>query len=229
MAMDPCGPVGLRERKKLQTREAIVDAALELFERKGFEATTVEDIAAAADVSPRTFFRYFESKQDVVMAKTNDKGDDLGTLLTARPPEEPPLEALRRTILGVISEMVATDDGSLREMRVMMGTPELRAMALDHFHDHQDELAVALAGRMGLAPDAFTRPPAGRGGQHRLCRLCRPLGRRGRRPEHRMVPMIDEVFDMLASGFESVGIARRPARRYRPAPCPCGSGSSGRV
>jgi AcrR family transcriptional regulator len=203
MAMS-CGPVGLRERKKLQTRAAIVDAALELFERKGFEATTVEDIAAAADVSPRTFFRYFESKQDVVMAKTNEKGDNLATLLTARPPEEPPLEALRRTILGVISEMVAGDDGSLREMRVMMGTPELRTMALDHFHEHQDELAVALAGRMGLAPDAFTPRLLAGVVSTALWALVDRWVAEGADPA-RMVPMIDEVFDMLASGFESVG------------------------
>lgn len=200
----PCGPVGLRERKKLQTRAAIVEAALELFERKGFDATTVEDIAAAADVSPRTFFRYFESKQDVVMAKTNEKGDHLGALLTARPPEEAPLEALRGTIVGVISEMVAADDGSLREMRVMMGTPELRAMALDHFHEHQDELAAALAGRMGLPPDAFTPRLLAGVVSTALWALVDRWVTEGAEPD-RMVPMIDEVFDMLASGFETVG------------------------
>ena len=80
--------------RRRRTREAIIDAALDLFERKGYDATTVEDIAAAAEVSPRTFFRYFDSKQDVVMAKTNEKGE------TRRPAggstrEEGPVEALR--------------------------------------------------------------------------------------------------------------------------------------
>lgn len=203
MAM-PCGPVGLRERKKLQTRAAIVDAALELFERKGFEATTVEDIAAAADVSPRTFFRYFESKQDVVLAKTNEKRDGLSTLLAARPPEEPPLEALRRTIVGVISEMLSSDDGALREMKVMMGTPELRNLALDHFHEHQDELAVALAGRMGVPPDSFSPGLLAGVVSTSLWATVNRWVAEGADPA-RMVPMIDEVFDLLASGFETVG------------------------
>ena len=67
---------GLRERKKAQTYDAIMGAALDLFERKGYDTTTVEDIADAANVSPRTFFRYFDAKVDVVMH--NKEHDDLG-------------------------------------------------------------------------------------------------------------------------------------------------------
>lgn len=206
----PCGPPGLRERKKLQTRTAIVTAALELFEQQGFEATTIEDIAAAADISPRTFFRYFESKQDVVMAHTNDKGDDLGTRVEARPAHEGPVEALRQTILAQLSALVAADDTVLREMRVMMSSPELRAMALDHFHEHQEQLAAALAVRMNQPPDAL--------GPHVLAGVFstavwaavdRWVAEGADRD--RLVPMVDEVFRMLASGFDAsadvVGLA----------------------
>jgi transcriptional regulator GlxA family with amidase domain len=87
----PCVPPGLRERKKARTREAIVDAALALFERKGFDATTIEDIAAAADVSPRTFFRYFDSKVDLVLAKNHEKNHGLGELIAERPADEGPV------------------------------------------------------------------------------------------------------------------------------------------
>ena len=119
---------GLRERKKARTREAIIDAALDLFASKGFEATTIEDIAAAADVSPRTFFRYFESKVDLVMARNEAHGDKIGPLIVARPASEGPLEALRQVIQQTMCELLA-DPSVVRELQVMMGTPTLRNRA----------------------------------------------------------------------------------------------------
>jgi AcrR family transcriptional regulator len=151
-----CGPPGLRERKKARTHEAIVDAALDLFERKGYEATTVEDIAAAADVSPRTFFRYFDSKQDVVLAKNNVEAEGLGDLIIARPADETPIEAFRAVFLERLQLMLSSpDDPAVRELKVVMGTPELRNLALDHFHDHQDELADAVGRRLGVSGDTL--------------------------------------------------------------------------
>src|SRR6476646_1972874 len=82
----------LRERKKQQTREGLASAAVELFIERGFDATTVEDIAAAADVSPRTFFRYYPTKEDVVV--------DLVERLAARPADEPLGRALREAARG---------------------------------------------------------------------------------------------------------------------------------
>ena len=67
--MSQTASIGLRARNKARTHEAIVDRAFALFARKGFDRTTVEDIAAAADISPRTFFAYFPSKEEVVFAK----------------------------------------------------------------------------------------------------------------------------------------------------------------
>jgi AcrR family transcriptional regulator len=147
-----CSPFGgLRERKKAHTRELIIDAAIDLFERNGFDATTVEEIAAAADISPRTFFRYFESKIDVVMAEKGEDHQDIETLLAARPANENPIEAMRQVIRTELGRSLA-DETSLtaRQYRVVMTTPSLRALAFDHFHEHQDAIARAFAARLGV-------------------------------------------------------------------------------
>src|SRR5882672_9333164 len=98
IAVDP-GPEDRREHKKARTRDDLVQAALGLFSKQGFDATTVEDIAAAARVSPRTFFRYFANKEEVLF---HHKDEDLASLqaaLSARPPGESALQALRATVV----------------------------------------------------------------------------------------------------------------------------------
>src|SRR5512146_1844355 len=86
------GPVSLRQRKRERTRAALIAAALELFERQGYEATTIDEIAAAADVSPRTFFRYFSTKEEVALG--DDVGPEIVGLIAVRPAEEPMLESV---------------------------------------------------------------------------------------------------------------------------------------
>jgi len=148
-----CSVPGLRERKKAQTREAIIAAALELFERKGYDATTIEEIAEAADVSPRTFFRYFDSKVDVVMAPKDDSDDEFGNRLSDRPPEEGPVEATRQVIRTTLAAVIAEDPAFVRQMRVMLCTPSLQATAREHFNEHHDDMAADFAERMGIAKD----------------------------------------------------------------------------
>src|SRR6266508_1859050 len=101
---------GLRERRKLQTREEIIDAAIDLFERQGYDETTVEDVAAAADVSPRTFFRYFDSKLDVVFAE-KDHGDGMfEAMLAERPASEGPLEALHAVMRQALVQELCSEE-----------------------------------------------------------------------------------------------------------------------
>jgi AcrR family transcriptional regulator len=189
---------GLRERKKQRTREAIVDAALDLFERQGFDATTVEDIAAAAEVSPRTFFRYFDSKLDVVMSH-NKAEDPPFAALAHIAPGKGPISATRELIGEMLDQVASGDNPSaVRELKVAMTTPSLRPLALEHFHQHQDELAQAYAARLGLEPDALKpRLLAGVVATTMWAVLDRWVAD-GADPA-RLGPMVDEAFTLLAS------------------------------
>jgi AcrR family transcriptional regulator len=114
---------GLRERKKAQTRQAIEAAALELFEREGFDNTTIEHIAAACDVSPRTFFRYFASKDDVLHGDNHNRLAYLVSRLRAAPADEPPFQALRRAVLDASALYVHDRDAILLRFRVLARNP----------------------------------------------------------------------------------------------------------
>jgi AcrR family transcriptional regulator len=105
---------GLRERKKQRTRERIVEAAFELFDERGFDGTTIADIADAADIAPRTFFAYFPSKDDVVFHDFEAKHALIASWLDEREPDTNAIDALRAGIAGVTVEM---DRESAREKR----------------------------------------------------------------------------------------------------------------
>ncbi|MBX6767891.1 MAG: TetR family transcriptional regulator, partial [Actinomadura rubrobrunea] len=105
--MDHAERPGLRERKKRRTRRAIASAALRLFAERGYEETTIADIADAADVSPRTFFGYFPTKEDVVFAEVDDRLAEVRERLARRVPGETPLETVRRATADVIDALAA--------------------------------------------------------------------------------------------------------------------------
>src|SRR5215469_7745425 len=98
-----------RERKKRQTREALVRAALELFDAKGYEHTAVREITDTVDVSERTFFRYFASKEDLALSFARDWNDAILRTLAARPADEAPLVALRAAFRETLLELAAAD------------------------------------------------------------------------------------------------------------------------
>jgi AcrR family transcriptional regulator len=103
-AVEAATTEGLRERKKRRTREALHDAAMRLFAERGYEATTVADIAAAADVAPRTFFAYFPTKDDVVFAAYDETLARFDALLAGRGPRETAIDALRAWIAALAAE-----------------------------------------------------------------------------------------------------------------------------
>jgi AcrR family transcriptional regulator len=145
-------PLGLRERKKARTRAAIQEHALRLFREQGYHQTTVEQIAEAAEVSPSTFFRYFPTKEDVVLF---DATDPIMLDLFAEQPKDITLvEALRRTLREVYSGL--SEEQLRREYErteLAMSVPELRARALLMFAGTVDFMIPRLAERLGRDPD----------------------------------------------------------------------------
>jgi AcrR family transcriptional regulator len=125
----PRQPAGLRERKKEKTRQALAAAAMRLFAERGYEATTVADIAAAAEVSTRTFFAYFPTKEDVFFTGTQERLDLVRQAFAAHAAALPTLTAMRATLDQII-ETAAGDlfapDRDIR-LRLLLERPELRA------------------------------------------------------------------------------------------------------
>jgi AcrR family transcriptional regulator len=147
-------PTGLRERKKAKTRLAIREHAMALFKDQGYDKTTVEQIAAAAEVSPSTFFRYFPSKEEVVLQ------DDYDALLIAAFHAQevgvPPLQALRNAISEVFLSMPEGQQAQEAErVRLMTEVPELRARMLAQVSEMIQMLAEAVAERVGRQSDDF--------------------------------------------------------------------------
>ena len=125
-ASSPKRPRGLRERKKADTRRALQRQALRLFSAQGYEATTVEQIAAAANLSAMTFFRYFPSKEDVVLA------DEYDTLIAAHLSVQPAGAAPLEKVRSAVRESLAVVDAEARadllvRIRLILATPALRA------------------------------------------------------------------------------------------------------
>jgi AcrR family transcriptional regulator len=151
---EPARSVGLRERKKARTRAAIRQHALRLFMEQGYDATTVEQIAEAAEVSPATFFRYFPTKEDVVLQ------DDFDLVafaeMEALPPELGPIAAFRAAAAAG-RQLIAADDAEAFaiSMQLTMSIPEIRARALDEFMRTTDQISAAIARRTGASPDDF--------------------------------------------------------------------------
>lgn len=138
-----------RARKKAATKHAIQEHALRLFVEKGYDTTTVEEIAAAAGVSHMTFFRYFPRKEEVV--EYDEYDPLLEELVAARPVEEPPLTALHRALRAGLEQILATDrEELLIRTRLILRNPALRSRNLLAQDATRDLLARALARRAGL-------------------------------------------------------------------------------
>ena len=146
--------LGRRERKKRDTRRALESAALRLFAERGFDATTIDDITAAVDVSPRTFFRYFATKEDVVLVDYEERLVLLRRVLAERPADEPLLVSVRHAVLALADRYSAEQhEALLRRFRLMLATPALGARNLALQTAWEEAIAAAAAARLGVPVD----------------------------------------------------------------------------
>ncbi|MER8037662.1 TetR family transcriptional regulator [Streptomyces hydrogenans] len=142
----------LAQRKRELVATELTETALQLFAHRGFEAVTVDEIATAVGVSKRTFFRYFASKDDVVVQFLAGMGADMRAELAARPAGEPPSAALLHAVSVPLAACGDHAERTLPVVRLILRTPALLARFLEHEAGWREELAGELAARLGLDP-----------------------------------------------------------------------------
>jgi AcrR family transcriptional regulator len=145
------GQMGLVERRMQRTRRDLTKAAMTLFQKQGYDATTVEEIAAAAEVSPRTFYRQFPSKADIVIAMPRMGFEELVATLEDWPQGESIVDGLRE---GLVPAMGDASRADMEFMGTLMAqNPELRARRLEDFRQNEIAVAGALARRLEISAD----------------------------------------------------------------------------
>ncbi|MFD6988611.1 TetR family transcriptional regulator [Streptomyces sp. NPDC059943] len=157
-------PAGLRELKKRRTRDALLRVALDLFTTRGYEETTVDEIAGAVDVSQRTFFRYFASKEEAAFTIQDLVETRFLTELRQRPSVETPFEAMHHAVLGAWGsineaiEALVPVELHLRTYRMIESTPSLLAAHLRRATELEEQVALVIAEREGLDVESDPRP-----------------------------------------------------------------------
>ncbi len=142
-------PLPLPQRKRLLVRQEIARAAWLLFAERGYEDTTVDEIAGAAGISRRTFFRYFSSKEDVVVGTSDALAEDVLAAFAARPPAEPPLVAIQRALRPAIETRLADPAESRAIVSLLRESRTLRRAMLERHARLEERLAVLIAVRTG--------------------------------------------------------------------------------
>ncbi|UYQ61921.1 TetR family transcriptional regulator [Streptomyces peucetius] len=198
--MTTAEPTGLRARKKQRTRDALVRVALELFTTRGYERTTVDEIADAVEVSQRTFFRYFASKEEVAFAVQEIVESHYVAALRGRPAEEGPLEALRNAVfeawdtIGEAVEEIVPLDLHMRSFQMIESTPALLAAHLRRSTVMEEALARLVAEREGLDVNADARPRVAVAAFSGVMRATGRLWGQGQDPSLEAIRSLTETF-----------------------------------
>lgn len=195
----PVAMTGLRERKKSETRRAIATVALRLVTERGPDAVTVEDIAAAANVSVRTVFNHFGTKDEAILGIDPERRAELAATLVARPASERPVAALAATFLEVLTSADDTSNLWLARARLVREHPQLRAAQVASQAALEEELADAVAARTRLDPvrDLYPRLVVAVS----LAAVRRVLDRPESARPQRLRREIEAAFEQLAGGL----------------------------
>src|SRR3712207_3627225 len=146
---------GLRERKKQRTRETIVDAAFRLFAERGYDATTIADIAAAADIAPRTFFGYFPTKEAVVFHDKETTVRGLRERIEGRDDAETAMDAMRAWVEELMRDVDWADERERTRRCLVQETPSLREHDRANMAEFEDVIADAVARDLDLPPGSL--------------------------------------------------------------------------
>lgn len=146
----PSNAASLKLRKKLVVRNALSAAAEELILARGFEQVTVEEIAQAAGVSRRTFFRYFDSKEDVIVARSDQLGELLLAELAERPLNEPPLLAIRNALVPAVKSGLEDRELVRYVIRLLRETSILRRAMMERRNRLEERIAALMVQRLGV-------------------------------------------------------------------------------
>ncbi len=202
-------PAPLRARKKQRTRDAIIQAAVRLFSEKGFENTTVEEIAAAAEVAPRTFYRYFPTKEDVVLVDQDLEDEAAERALLELRPGESDMDRISRAVREVL-KVTGRNLDSLAEMhKLVETTPALQLRMLEVMWRTEKRIAEALLAGKTRGPEVECRA--------RVLAACVSAAMRvtfvswfksGRRSAASLWKDVEKALAMLRSGFDSRGSSR---------------------
>ena len=195
---------GLRERKKQRTRQALIEAAMRLYREKGYEAVTVAAIAREAEVAPRTFFGYFESKEDVFLSRGDDRLALLVQAIRQRDRRQPILAAVRPVLLQDRESSRRVRAPNMPELGELLQRPAVRARLRERWNRWEDTLADAIAQDVGAKPG----DPEPRVVAAAITGAIRIAAITAQEHPRRRKEIAERAFKLLASGLQRYGIGQ---------------------
>lgn len=192
----------LRDRKKQRTHRVLQDVALRLFAERGFDEVTVDDIVERAEVSRSTFFRYFPTKEDVVVDRAGDQLGQLRETFARSPADEPVLRSLRIAVQAVAAGYEGQRSAFVTMRRIARDHPSITARGLEHQAVVEATLADLLAERMPPGPDIDLRAKVVAGAVMSAIRVALDQWMDSDRPAN-LQDLLGDTFDVLGEGLGS--------------------------